>query len=149
MSSNIYDLKLHESLKLDRLGKECIVTKVPDGWLYNDTFVKYSKPVKKRPILNPSFDFYKSFLDLGVEPTYLRDWILVRQKKKATNSETSFNSLSKEMSESSLSISEAVKVCAEMSWSGFKDSWISKGITNKNETMQERIERLKAEARQY
>ena len=69
------------------------------------------------------FNFRKSFLDLGVEPIILDDWLMVRKTKKATNSETAFNAIFAQVEKSGLTANECIKKAAENSWSGFNAGW--------------------------
>lgn len=80
---------------------------------------------------NDKFNFKKSLIDLGVEEKIVNEWILVRKNKKATNSETAFNSLVNQIKLSKLSAKECIKISVENSWAGFKSEWV-KNINNKN-----------------
>ncbi|BAQ84122.1 hypothetical protein [uncultured Mediterranean phage uvMED] len=72
------------------------------------------------------FNFKKSFLDLGVEENILNDWLTVRVKKKASNTETSFKKIKKEIEKSNLTANESIRMSAENSWIGFNHNWIKK-----------------------
>ena len=71
----------------------------------------------------PKFNFKKELLALNVDKKVLDDWMEVRKKKKATNSETAFTGIMTEINKSGLSVADAIKVSAENSWSGFKSAW--------------------------
>jgi len=71
----------------------------------------------------PKFDFKSELLLLGVNPEILEDWLTVRKKKKAANTKTALAGLITEVTKSGLSVSDAIKVSAENSWSGFKAEW--------------------------
>lgn len=75
------------------------------------------------------FNFKKSLLKLGIECKIVDDWIKVRKNKKATNSETAFNSIKNELEKSSISANDNIKIAVEKSWSGFKVEWI-KNLSN-------------------
>lgn len=75
-----------------------------------------------------TYHFKKVLLDLGVDKTHLEDWMKVRKTKKASNTETALRRFINECNENEYPISQAVKNCAENSWSGFKYEW----IINKN-----------------
>lgn len=70
------------------------------------------------------FNFKNEFLSLGVNKEILSDWLAVRKKKKSSNTKTAFKSLLTEIKKSGLSASEAIKMSAENSWSGFKSNWV-------------------------
>jgi hypothetical protein len=71
-----------------------------------------------------AFSFSKSFIELGVEKQILNDWLKVRRKKKATDSETSFNSLKAQIEKSNKTANECIRVCVENDWKGFKSEWV-------------------------
>ena len=71
------------------------------------------------------FNFKKSLLDLGIESNIVIDYLKVRRNKKATNSETAFNSIKKELAKSNLSANESIQIAVEKSWSGFKAEWLN------------------------
>lgn len=89
--------------------------------------------VIKEKIKPPVFNFKKSFLELGVDPLILEDWLEVRKKKKAVNSQTAFNGLLAKFKKAGKSASECIKIAAENSWKGFDESWLqntNNGLTN-------------------
>jgi len=90
-----------------------------------------NKENKKNITKKSLFNFRKSLIQLGVEEIVAADYMLVRKNKKATNSETAFNALKKQMELSNLSNNEIIKICAENSWSGFKSQWL-KNLNSKN-----------------
>lgn len=72
------------------------------------------------------FDFKKELINLGVDQKLVSDWMAVRRKKKAANTETALRGFLSQVDISGLSISEAVRKAAENSWCGFKAEWIKK-----------------------
>jgi hypothetical protein len=80
--------------------------------------------------LSEKFNFKKSLINLGVEKEIISDWLAVRKKKKATNSETAFKKIESEIKKSKLKPNEAIKIAVENSWSGFNSSWIENISTN-------------------
>ena len=83
-----------------------------------------------------TFHFKKTLLDLGVNKEHLEDWLKIRTKKKASNTKTALKTFLNECNRNNFPISEAVKICAQNDWKGFKYEWIktnNNGQTNKNE----------------
>lgn len=78
------------------------------------------------------FNFKTELLNLGVESKIVSDWLTVRRKKKAANTETAFNRLKKEIEKSGLSANECIKIAAENSWQGFKSEWVNNETNSKN-----------------
>lgn len=69
-------------------------------------------------------DFKHKLLELGAELNHVEDWIKVRVSKKATFTQTALNAFLNECNKNNFPIAEAVKLCAERSWQGFKYQWI-------------------------
>lgn len=70
------------------------------------------------------FNFKKSLLFLGVSDKIASDWLIVRKNKKATNTETAFNTINEQIRLSGLTANECIKISSENSWSGFKAKWL-------------------------
>lgn len=70
------------------------------------------------------FNFKNSLIDLGIEEKIVSDWLKVRSKKKASNTETAFKKLKSEIEKSGATANECIKIAAENSWQGFKAEWI-------------------------
>jgi hypothetical protein len=83
------------------------------------------KNSKEENIKKDVFDFKNSLLDLGIEKQIVSDWLKVRAKKKAVNSETAFKAIKKEIELSGHAANECIKLAAEKSWAGFKSEWIN------------------------
>jgi hypothetical protein len=61
----------------------------------------------------------------------INDFIQLRKTKKASLSQTAFNSLRDECVSNSFSIEDALKISIEKNWTGFKVQWV-KNIENEN-----------------
>lgn len=88
---------------------------------------KEEKPSKEN---FTTFHFRKRLIDMGAEPLHVDDWIKIRKNKKATNTETALNSFIKQCTDNKFSIKDAVRICAENDWKGFKYSWIKEQQEN-------------------
>ena len=73
----------------------------------------------------PKFNFKAQLISLGVNESTARDWLEVRKKKKAANTETALNGLIKQISESGLTPQKAIEMATEQSWAGFKAKWVA------------------------
>jgi len=84
------------------------------------------EPIKETESVSPpeKFDFKNEFLKMNVEDQILNDWLIVRKSKKASNTETSFNSIKSEIEKSGLTANECIKISAERNWVGFKNEWL-------------------------
>ncbi|HLR92034.1 MAG TPA: hypothetical protein VK048_03155 [Atopostipes sp.] len=75
-------------------------------------------------------DFRQTLLQLGCDAQHVEDWMKVRTTKKGSFTKTSLTHLINECDRNSFPISEAVRLCAENDWRGFKYEWITN--TNRN-----------------
>ena len=76
------------------------------------------------------FSFKNELIGLGVEESIADDWLTVRKKKRASNTQTALNGLINQIEKTSLSTNEAIKLCVENSWSGFKADYIKDEASN-------------------
>ncbi len=81
--------------------------------------IKTKKAVKEK-----EFDFKAKMLALEVTTETLDDWLEVRSKKKAVNSETAYKSIVAEIKKAGVHPQEAIAIAAANSWKGFKAEWI-------------------------
>ena len=83
-----------------------------------------TKPSFKKEAKYTKVDFKKKLISLGVLEQYADDWIRVRTDKKASFTESAINGIVKECEINNFPFQEAIKICAENSWQGFKYNWI-------------------------
>ena len=76
------------------------------------------------------FSFKNELIGLGVEESIADDWLTVRKKKRASNTQTALNGLINQIEKTSLSTNEVIKLCVENSWSGFKADYIKDEASN-------------------
>lgn len=96
------------------------------------------------------FNFKKALIDIGVSESVANDWMEVRKKKKASNTETAFNAILEEIKKANINPNQCITEAVARSWQGFKASWINNqqqnnGISTK-QTMDERIAEAKRRA---
>lgn len=80
---------------------------------------------KGQQVKKPKFNFKQSLLDLNVDVDVVNDWLMVREKGKAVNTETSFKTIKSQIEKSGKSANECVKLCVVKSWKGFNASWLA------------------------
>ncbi len=78
------------------------------------------------------FNFKRSLLDLGVSDSVASDWLKVRSKKKASNTETAFKKIKSQIEKSGKNAEHCITTCVENSWSGFNSEWIVGKDNNPN-----------------
>ena len=81
------------------------------------------KPTKDIVTSVPKFDFKKELLLLGVDDQILDDWLVVRKKKRASNTKTALKLIITEITKTGLMVNDAIEYAASKSWSGFKAQW--------------------------
>ena len=72
----------------------------------------------------PVFNFKQSLVRLGIDTNLADEWIAVRRKKRATNSQTALKGFLKQCDIANLTPSEAVLMCVEYSWASFRAEWL-------------------------
>lgn len=90
------------------------------------------------PKSTTAFDFKKAMLDFGFEETLVEEWLLIRKKHKAVNSEYAFNGFIEQIKKSHLSPNETLKIIADRQWRGFNAEWIKDLKNGKNNNSQNR-----------
>ena len=105
-------------------------------------------------IKEKKFNFKESLIEYGFNKNLVEDWILVRKNKKATNTQTAFNSFISEVESRDCNINQILTECVKNSWSGFKHVWIdnlNKNNKNGGEKSSEQVFRdaIESEAAQY
>jgi len=72
---------------------------------------------------NIKFNFKKSLINYGFDKKLVDDWIKVRKDKRASNTETAFNSFINEVKKRDVNINELLELIVVKNWSGFKWEW--------------------------
>lgn len=110
---------------------EDIYTKKDDFEIHNsenpDLQIEKEKRKKVAPKKEKGFskkDFKNRLLELGAIESHIDDWFKVRISKRAQFTETALNAFVNECQKNNFPVPEAVKICAERSWQGFKYQWI-------------------------
>lgn len=67
---------------------------------------------------------YDSLVPIDVEANVFADFLKIRKAKKSPMTETALNGLRREATKANLSLNDALKICCERSWVGFKADWL-------------------------
>jgi hypothetical protein len=70
------------------------------------------------------FDFEKKLIEYGFEKKLISDWLKVRKKKKAVNTETALDGFISEVEKTLEDPNKIMRTCIERNWMGFKASWL-------------------------
>ena len=90
--------------------------------------ILFEKETKK----NTPFPFKKKLVEYGFTESLVDDWLKVRKTKKATNTETAFNSFINEIESRNCDINAMLQTAVTNSWSGFKHKWVD-NLKNQNQ----------------
>ncbi len=74
----------------------------------------------------PRFDARAHLVSLGVPDQIAVDWVSHRRAKRSAPTQTAINGIAKEASKAGMLLSEALSMCCERGWTGFKSDWIAK-----------------------
>lgn len=90
----------------------------------NNSIIESNKKTEK-DISTAKFDFRSSVISLGVSPNIVDDWLAVRKTKRATNTQTAFSLLAREVEKTCNLYPMAtpeilVKIAVERNWMGIK-----------------------------
>lgn len=69
-------------------------------------------------------EILKSLVEEGVDAQHAVDWLKVRAKHKAPVTETSWRAMQREAQAAGITVAEAVKICAERGWRGFRADYM-------------------------
>lgn len=73
---------------------------------------------------NKNFNFQKTLLEFGANQKLVSDWLEVRKKKKASNTETACKSFLDQVLKSGKTIDEVLWICISRDWKGFQAEWL-------------------------
>jgi len=110
----------------------------PSGNSNNKSKNKDNSNDKEKGEYNPPFSFFNFLLsELNCDKQLLKDWIQVRAKKKAANTQTSADLFIKQVKKSKLTADQILTECIERSWAGFKDEWLTNSSHGKDQHQQQ------------
>jgi hypothetical protein len=72
------------------------------------------------------FSALSELISLGVEEQTAKDWLQVRKEKKAAATKTAIDGIAREAGKAKIGLQDALSICCERGWQGFKAEWIEK-----------------------
>lgn len=76
-------------------------------------------------------DILRKFVALGCDESVLNDWVAARKGAKVTQSV--LDGMQREADKAGISLAEAVRICAENSWRGFRADYLRKDKNNNHD----------------
>lgn len=86
--------------------------------------VKKTKTTNEIALFSNKFDFKEELLKIGGQPQLVNDWLLIRQKKKASNTQTALQGFITQLRISGKNINEILTICCDRDWKGFHADWL-------------------------
>ncbi|NRA76726.1 MAG: YdaU family protein [Pseudoalteromonas sp.] len=74
-------------------------------------------------VSTPAFNFKNELLLLGVDKEILNDWMKVRTKKRATNTQSALTLLVSQIGKAGLTIDQGIRFANDENWGAFKLDW--------------------------
>lgn len=149
---DIYDALLNEKINMksalkiiaershpDRKGSQSVANKSRKEEIRKE---EIRVPLKKET--KEIFNFKNSLVDYGFDKFLISDWLKVRTKKRATNSETAFKGFIREIEKCKIEKNEVLRVLVENSWPGLKAEWINSKLNERNKKTGEKPNSRKA-----
>lgn len=90
---------------------------------------RHSQPKPKPNILSNKLD---NIIPEGISESLWNDFKELRNKKKAPITQTAINGIKKQSGLAGITFSEALEICCQNGWAGFKAEWINKQKGNIN-----------------
>lgn len=96
----------------------------------------------------PDFNFKNELLLLGVDKEILNDWMKVRTKKRATNTQSALSLLVSQITKAGLTIDQGIRFANDENWGAFKLEWYKNKQGANNGQSQKPSQKLSAYERQ-
>lgn len=84
-------------------------------------------PKKEKP-----FSFKSALLEFGFSPDLVNEWLMIRKRKKAINSEISFNNIIEQIKKTNQPPDNVLKIIVNKQWKGFNAEWLLNENNNGN-----------------
>lgn len=107
--------------------------------------VKKAKTSNEIVLFSNKFDFKEELLKIGGQPQLVNDWLLIRQKKKASNTQTALQGFITQLRISGKNINEILTICCDRDWKGFHAEWLKNVQINIPNTQDVVLGRMSAE----
>ncbi|MRN00203.1 hypothetical protein D1Z97_03140 [Riemerella anatipestifer] len=116
-----------DNVLLEKEPKGGFVSETED--LKSDKSLELQKR-KKVAAKKEKFDFRQAMLNEGFDEELTDEWLRIRKKKKAVDSEIAFKLITSQIEKAKLEKNEILKIIVRKQWKGFEAKWLDE---NKNE----------------
>lgn len=80
---------------------------------------------ESKTIRAPRFDGLRHLVSIGVDSSVASDWITTRKAKKAAVTLAAINGVDREAQKAGISLADALAICCQRGWAGFKAEWVA------------------------
>jgi len=94
--------------------------------------------INHKPITNNHNKKHIVVTPEGVSDSVWQDFVTLRKSKKAAITETAIKGLIREANKASIPLEDAIRICCERGWVGFKADWIVEHLRNKPPAYQDK-----------
>lgn len=135
LSSNLYQLHLDKAMPAASTGMLGASIAMPaastGGMLGASTITSHSsEPVNKPKKTTQKKSALELLAEFGITGQLAEDFIALRKAKRATITPTVLNGFQREADKAGIPIQQAVEICIERNWQGFKADWDLRGVPN-------------------
>ena len=135
-------LKTDKKAQSDRSKKSAMKDKTDHSLLtvvdtVVDTFKNNTRQARNvKADDSPSFSPKDQLVEKGVDEQVANDWLQLRKSKKSAVTLTAINGIANEAKKAGVSLNQALVVCCQNGWSGFRADWIKPKTTNGSARLQ-------------
>ena len=77
------------------------------------------------PSGNHKYNARRDLKNRGVNDQIIDDWLILRKTKRAAVTATAVDGIEREAGKAGMSLGDALKLCCEQGWQGFKADWVA------------------------
>ena len=75
----------------------------------------------------------------GMDAVIWNDWLVLRKNKKAAVTDTAIRGIEREAAKAGIGLEQALRICCERGWAGFKADWVLDKTVSKAQQKQDRM----------
>ena len=122
------NLNTNENILLKKETKEYIID-FPENETNNTPSEQKEKSCAKK---EKPFDFKTAMLDFGFSEELTDEWLMIRKKRKAINSQMAFKNIVEQIKKTNQPPDDVLKIIVNKQWKGFNAEWLLNENSNGN-----------------
>ena len=92
---------------------------------------KPDKPKKRKPSARIELEAYRVLGEHGIDGQLAQDYIALRKSHRAPITQTALKGIEREANSAGLSLEQALTICCERGWRGFRAEWLHSDRSNR------------------